>query len=183
MNLIDEAQRKYHFSVESYIYVTLTTHLFAAYERATNHIEGVNYLPDLSKNYPQAYQIADDIIQGFKKKMNVAFPDYERKSIAWHFINAHTDGYNQKSLPSNKPNRTQEIVSVIKEELFKYGIERNGKNDSDYDRLLIYLKYFVDRLNRDQPDTLKISRSLIETIKNEYQDSWKIVDDISQKLN
>lgn len=181
--LIDEVQRKYHFSVESYIYVTLTTHLFAAYERLQNHTDGVNYLPDLSKNYPQAYEIADDILQGFKQKLNIAFPEYERKSIALHFINAHTDRVSQKSLPNNKPNRTQEIVQVIQDELLKYGIERNGKNDSDYDRLLIHLKYFVDRLDRNEPDTLKVSKSMIDMMRNEYADSWKIVDDISTKLN
>ena len=32
-DLIDQVQAKYHFAAEPYIYVTLTTHLFGAYQR------------------------------------------------------------------------------------------------------------------------------------------------------
>lgn len=182
-DLIDQVKDKYNFSVESYIYVTLTTHLFAAYERLIQNTEGVNYLPDLSSNYPQAYKIADDILQGFNEQLNVKFPEYERKSIALHFINAHTDQANQKSLRSIKPNRNEKLVDLVKDILARNGITRNLKNSDDYDRLLIHLKYFVDRLNNNQPETLQISKKMIATISKEYASAWKIVDEIGREMN
>jgi transcriptional antiterminator len=182
-DLIDQVQDKYNFSVESYIYVTLTTHLYAAYRRVLQNTEGVNYLPDLSTSYPQAYQIADEILQGFDKQLNVDFPKYERKSIALHFINAHADKANQKSLVSIKPNRNQKIVDLVEDILIKNEITRNGKNSDDYDRLLIHLKYFVDRLNNNQPETLQISQDMIAIISKEYAAAWKIVDEIGREMN
>lgn len=182
-DLIDMVQNKYHFSVESYIYVTLTTHLYAAYERVLQKTEGVNYLPDLSQNYPQAYEIADEILQGFNQKMQVEFPAYEIKSIALHFINAHSDKMSQKSLPSIKPNPNQELVNLVEKTLKKNGIERNLKNASDYDRLLIHLRYFVDRLNNHQSDTLRISKKMIAAISKEYARAWQIVGEIGKEAN
>lgn len=91
-DLIDQVQAKYHFAAEPYIYVTLTTHLFGAYQRLINGDDDVNYLPDLSDNYPVAYKIADDVIKGFKSSLDISFPESEHKSIALHFINAHTSG-------------------------------------------------------------------------------------------
>ncbi len=185
--LIDQVTQKYHFSVESYIYVTLTTHLFAAYKRVLQHTESVNYLPDLSKNYPIAYKIADDILAGFKKELNVTFPDYERKSIALHFINAHPDKLTQDSLNNLKLEQNQRFINLVKDELEKFGILQTRKNDSDYDRLLIHLKYFVNRLNNAQPDTLSISTKMVAEIKEEYAPAWNIVEAIGkqakQKLN
>lgn len=182
-DLIDMVQEKYHFSVESYIYVTLTTHLYAAYERVLQKTEGVNYLPDLSENYPKAYEIADEILRGFNQKMHVEFPEYERKSIALHFINAHSDKMSQKSLPSVKPNRNQELVDLVQKMLRQNGIERTLQNASDYDRLLIHLRYFVDRLNNHQPDTLQISKKMIAAISKEYAPAWQIVDEIGKEAN
>lgn len=133
--LIGAAQSKFQFAVESYIDVTLTTHLFAAYQRLQTNTENVNYLPDLSKNYPTAYKIADFILQGFQNKLNIHFPKFERKNIALQFINAHTDQIKPKREVEVQPSRNEKIVSLVKNELARNGIVRNRKNDSDYGQL------------------------------------------------
>lgn len=178
-DLIDQVQAKYKFAVEPYIYVTLTTHLFGAYQRLIKNEEDVNYLPDLSDAYPIPYQIADDIITGFRNSLDISFPESEHKSIALHFINAHTsDGIkDDKNQIEN-----DEIIEVVQDELNRNGIYRRQTNANDYDRLLVHLKYFINRLNNNEPDSLPISEGMIGEIETNYSQAWHIVQHINELM-
>ena len=178
-DLIDQVQAKYKFAVEPYIYVTLTTHLFGSYQRLIKNEEDVNYLPDLSDAYPIPYQIADDIITGFRNSLDISFPESEHKSIALHFINAHTsDGIkDDKNQIEN-----DEIIEVVQDELNRNGIYRRQTNANDYDRLLVHLKYFINRLNNNEPDSLPISEGMIGEIKTNYSQAWHIVQHIKELM-
>ena len=178
-DLIDQVQAKYKFAVEPYIYVTLTTHLFGAYQRLIKNEEDVNYLPDLSDAYPIPYQIADDIITGFRNSLDISFPESEHKSIALHFINAHTsDGIkDDKNQIEN-----DEIIEVVQDELNRNGIYRRQTNANDYDRLLVHLKYFINRLNNNEPDSLPISEGMIGEIETNYSQAWHIVHHIKELM-
>lgn len=178
-DLIDQVQAKYKFAVEPYIYVTLTTHLFGAYQRLIKNEEDVNYLPDLSDTYPIPYQIAEDVITGFRNSLDISFPESEHKSIALHFINAHTS----ESINEDK-NQTEndEIIKVVQDELNRNGIYRTQQNANDYDRLLVHLKYFINRLNNNEPDSLPISEGMIGEIENNYSQAWQIVQQIKELM-
>lgn len=178
-DLIDQVQTKYKFAVEPYIYVTLTTHLFGAYQRLIKDEKDVNYLPDLSNTYPIPYQIADDIITGFRNSLDISFPKSEHKSIALHFINAHTS----ESIKEDK-NQTEndEIIKVVQDELNRNGIYRTQQNANDYDRLLVHLKYFINRLNNNEPDSLPVSEGMIGEIENNYSQAWQIVQHIKELM-
>ena len=178
-DLIDQVQAKYKFAVEPYIYVTLTTHLFGAYQRLIKNEEDVNYLPDLSDTYPIPYQIADDVITGFRNSLDISFPELEHKSIALHFINAHTS----ESINEDK-NQTEndEIIKVFQDELNRNGIYRTQQNVNDYDRLLVHLKYFINRLNNNEPDSLPISEGMIGEIENNYSQAWQIIQQIKELM-
>ena len=178
-DLIDQVQAKYKFAVEPYIYVTLTTHLFGAYQRLIKNEEDVNYLPDLSDTYPIPYQIADDVITGFRNSLDISFPELEHKSIALPFINAHTS----ESINEDK-NQTEndEIIKVVQDELNRNGIYRTQQNVNDYDRLLVHLKYFINRLNNNEPDSLPISEGMIGEIENNYSQAWQIVQQIKELM-
>lgn len=178
-DLIDQVQTKYKFAVEPYIYVTLTTHLFGAYQRLIKDEKDVNYLPDLSNTYPIPYQIADDVITGFQNNLDISFPKSEHKSIALHFINAHTS----ESIKEDK-NQTEndEIIKVVQDELNRNGIYRTQQNANDYDRLLVHLKYFINRLNNNEPDSLPVSEGMIGEIENNYSQAWQIVQHIKELM-
>lgn len=178
-DLIDQVQAKYKFAVEPYIYVTLTTHLFGAYQRLIKNEKNVNYLPDLSDTYPIPYQISNDIITDFRNRLDISFPESEHKSIALHFINAHTS----ESIKEDK-NQTEknEIVEVVQDELNRNGIYRTQQNANDYDRLLVHLKYFINRLNNNEPDSLPISEGMIGEIESNYSQAWQIVQHIKELM-
>lgn len=178
-DLIDQVQAKYKFAVEPYIYVTLTTHLFGAYQRLIKNEEDVNYLPDLSDAYPILYKIADDIITGFRNSLDISFPESEHKSISLHFINAHTsDGIND----GKNQIENDEIIEVVQDELNRNGIYRKQTNANDYDRLLVHLKYFINRLNNNEPDSLPISEGMIGEIENNNSQAWQIVQQIKELM-
>lgn len=178
-DLIGQVQAKYKFAVEPYIYVTLTTHLFGAYQRLIKNEEDVNYLPDLSDAYPIPYKIADDIITGFRNSLDISFPESEHKSISLHFINAHTsDGIND----GKNQIENDEIIEVVQDELNRNGIYRKQTNANDYDRLLVHLKYFINRLNNNEPDSLPISEGMIGEIENNYSQAWQIVQQIKELM-
>lgn len=178
-DLIDQVQAKYKFAVEPYIYVTLTTHLFGAYQRLIKNEKNVNYLPDLSDTYPIPYQISNDIITDFRNRLDISFPESEHKSIALHFINAHTS----ESIKEDK-NQTEknEIIEVVQDELNRNGIYRTQQNANDYDRLLVHLKYFINRLNNNEPDSLPISEGMIGEIESNYSQAWQIVQHIKELM-
>ncbi|MDF7673020.1 PRD domain-containing protein [Lactobacillus sp. ESL0701] len=178
-DLIRRAQEKYDFQVETYINVTLTTHLFATYERIQRHEEIINYLPDLSPNYPLAYQIAKDFMTYFQKDLSINFPSYEKKSIALHFINAHIDQPEHKSY---YPNPSSQVVAIVEKALEQNHLVRNSKNNGDFDRLLIHLKYFVARLHDPQNKELIVSQKMIAEIKAEYVHAWAIVEVITEQI-
>lgn len=178
-DLIDQVQAKYKFAVEPYIYVTLTTHLFGAYQRLIKNEEDVNYLPDLSDTYPIPYQIADDVITGFRNSLDISFPESEHKSIALHFINAHTSESINEDTNLTENN---EIIKVVQDELNRNGIYRTQQNANDYDRLLVHLKYFINRLNNNEPDSLPISEGMIGEIENNYSQAWQIVQQIKELM-
>lgn len=178
-DLIDQVQAEYRFAVEPYIYVTLTTHLFGAYQRLIKNEKDVNYLPDLSDTYPIPYQIADEVITGFQNILNISFPQSEHKSIALHFINAHTT----ESIKEEKDQtENDEIIEVVQDELNRNGIYRTTKNANDYDRLLVHLKYFVNRLNNNEPDSLPVSEGMIGEIETNYSQAWQIVHHIKELM-
>ncbi|MDU1021772.1 MAG: PRD domain-containing protein, partial [Lactobacillus paragasseri] len=107
------------------------------------------------------------------------FPESEHKSIALHFINAHTSGSveEEKSQTEN-----EEIIKVVQNELERNGIYRTQKNANDYDRLLVHLKYFINRLNNHEPDSLPVSKGMIGEIEASYSKAWRMVQRIKELM-
>lgn len=175
-SLIDESQRKYNFETESYIYVTLTMHLFSAYEHMREGQKYKNYLPDLHNQYPVAYKIGQDFIAGFRRELGIKFPIGEVKSIALHFINSHGD-VSKGSSTFEKVDDS--LIEVIKMKLKKEGITRNVENSRDFDRLLIHIKYFVNKLHINKIEK-EISEKSKESIRKDFPEAYEIVRRINQ---
>lgn len=171
--LINQVKTKYGYELESYIYVTLTTHLFLAYQHSFKQQEIQNYLPDLSADYPTAYQMADDLLNGFSKKLNVIFPHQERNSVAFHFMNAHISS-SLPELPKKQVDVDIELVGIVQTELERNGLYRNQNTQIDYDRLLVHLKYLLERLKQGKMNSDDFSEKMLNDLRHEYSAAWKI---------
>lgn len=86
--VIENAIKKYQYSVQEYIYVTLTDHIYWNYKRLVKGEYQNSLLPDISRQYPTEYQIAKDALAIIKERLDIAFPEDELKNISIHFINA-----------------------------------------------------------------------------------------------
>jgi transcriptional antiterminator len=181
-SLIEQSQKKYNFAVESYLYITLTLHLYSAYQRLEEGRYRANYsLPDLSDKYPEAYKIADDFLTGFRERLRVDFPLSERNSIALHVINAHGDRVSQAAPIDSLDDQ---LVNIINDILRKNGIVRNNDNLDDYGRLLTHVKYFARRLRKDrQEQEVQISASSLASIGNDFPEAEQILNKIAGRID
>ncbi|CAM4057571.1 PRD domain-containing protein [Streptococcus penaeicida] len=172
--LIETLTKKYNFTVQNYIFVTLTDHMFAAYKMLKSGSYIASKLPDLSVEYPIENKIAKEALQIFQNKLNVTFPSDEVQRIALHFINAKGDETNVKE--ALFPNET-ELLNLVKIKLQEKGIVRNDINSNYYDRLMIHLSYFLNSLDRVDKSNYSIL-NLKNQIMQEYPTAYKIGEEI-----
>ncbi|MDK6204589.1 PRD domain-containing protein [Lactobacillus jensenii] len=180
-SLIDEAQEKYDYSVEPYIYTTLTTYLYESAKRLTNGKLIETYLPDLEKDYPLPYEIAGYVLDGFATRLNINFPKQEQKSVALHFLNARTDIHTQNQVQRKAVNKNKQILAIVENELNNHQIYRNRDNANDYERLLVHLKYFINRINQ-KPVPKVLSETIIKEIIKDYPQTFAIVQKINEQI-
>lgn len=180
--IIDTAVKEFNYPVQEYIYVTLTDHIYWSYQNLQKGKYEASRLPDMSKEYPTEYQIGQMALRMIAQRLGTNYPEDEVGRIALHFINAKRESDQPVTEPENVG---QDIVSLVQEELAKQGIKRTTENQNFYDRLMIHLNYFVDRLNDQVAEQNLFSQNLETTIKNDYPKAYEIgnliFDLISQK--
>lgn len=180
-SLIDEAQEKYDYSVEPYIYASLTTHLYESAKRLADGRLVETYLPDLEKDYPLPYEIAGYVLDGVATRLNIKFPKQEQKSVALHFLNARTDIHTQNQAQRRKVDKNKQILAIVENELNNHQIYRNRDNANDYERLLVHLKYFINRINQ-KPAPQVLSAAIFQEVVKDYPRTFAIVQKINDQI-
>lgn len=165
--IIEHAIDSYHYPVQEYIYVTLTDHIFLNYQRLQKDEYQLNLLPDIKEQYPVEYQIAVDALEIIQKKLGITFPKEEIKSISLHFINAKgmTD---DSSSDAYRDNKKQVTMEQIETELRKNNIMRNRDNQNFYDRMMIHLRYMLERIESEQQDKDAFADKMAIELEKEY---------------
>lgn len=177
--VIDAAIRKFNYPVQEYIYVTLTDHIYWSYQNQQKGNYEISRLPDMSKEYPIEYAIGKMAVAIINERLNAHFPDDEIGRIALHFINAKREGEPQIDEVFDP---RQDIIKLVEKILLKKGIVRTEENKNFYDRLMIHLNYFADRL--DQPEEQVIfSKNLETNIKTDYPCAYEIGNEIYQLIS
>lgn len=147
--MIDDLVAKYHFSVQEYLYVTLTDHVHSVYQKLLKGAYQESHLPDISAVYVTEFQMAQEAVAILSQKLSVTFPDDEVGRMALHFINAKGD---YEVSDNNKEDATKKVLALIENELAKNNIKRSAENSNLYDRLMIHLTYLINRLQSNQQD-------------------------------
>lgn len=176
--VIDRAIRNYQYPIQDYLYVTLTDHIYCAYQSILNGTYQDSFLPDISKDYPTEYKIATDSLRLFRSKLLQEFPDEEVGRLALHFINARGEMIVKEAA---EVKLTKELMSKIEEELVANGIVRTSVNSHFYDRFMIHLNYFLNALNREQKDGGSIL-VLEQQLKKEYPQAFSLADRLYQLI-
>ncbi|MQS74864.1 PRD domain-containing protein [Lactobacillus halodurans] len=147
--IVDYAKKKFDYSVLDYVYITLSDHIYGAYQRYMDGKYKPSRIPDMSDKYTSEYLVASKGLDIINHNLNIKLPESEIRNIALHFINARgSDKSNQRYIHSKV-----DLVKLIKTILVRNNIFRTGSNSNYYDRFMIHLQYLLERLGDMAEDT------------------------------
>lgn len=174
--IIENAISNYQYSVQEYIYVTLTDHIYWNYKRLMNGEYQNSLLPDISEQYPKEYQIAQDGLRIIRERLDIVFPNDELKNISIHFINAQGKTPEPIATSADTYEEQQRVMQLIEEALRKRNIVRTEKTQNFYDRLMIHLRYMLERTEEEIVD--EFAEKMEEDLKKDYPAAYGVAEEM-----
>ncbi|MHC5247775.1 PRD domain-containing protein [Enterococcus sp. LJL90] len=176
--IIDNAIKNYNYSVQEYIYVTLTDHIFWNYQRLIKGEYQKSLLPEIEAQFPVEYAIAKDALVILKQRLAIDFPVEEQKNIALHFINAQ--GKTEKN-DESKIDKKQTTLDLIEQIFEKEQIARNSHNQNFYDRMMIHLRYMLER-DENISEIDEFTQKMDSELRKNYPKAYQIAEEIYQTV-
>lgn len=171
--IIEYAEKNLNTTLDEYIYISLTDHIYFALKRYKENLLIKNeLLYELRRIHKKEYEIGKWAIEYINKTFNVNFLIDEAGFIAMHIINAnYRESTNKSCLIMNIINQ---ILDIIKN---YYSIEFI-EDEINFDRLLTHLKFFAKRLI-DKTESIDTNNNgLLEIVKVQYKESYDCVKQI-----
>ena len=171
--IIEYAEKNLNTTLDEYIYISLTDHIYFALKRYKENLPIKNeLLYELRRIHKKEYEIGKWAIEYINKTFNVNFLIDEAGFIAIHIINAnYRESTNKSCLIMNIINQ---ILNIIKN---YYSIEFI-EDEINFDRLLTHLKFFAKRLI-DKTESIDTNNNgLLEIVKAQYKESYDCVKQI-----
>lgn len=171
--IIEYAEKNLNTTLDEYIYISLTDHIYFALKRYKENLPIKNeLLYELRRIHKKEYEIGKWAIEYINKTFNVNFLIDEAGFIAMHIINAnYRESINKSCLIMNIINQ---ILDIIKN---YYSIEFI-EDEINFDRLLTHLKFFAKRLI-DKTESIDTNNNgLLEIVKVQYKESYDCVKQI-----
>ena len=171
--IIEYAEKNLNTTLDEYIYISLTDHIYFALKRYKENLPIKNeLLYELRRIHKKEYEIGKWAIEYINKTFNVNFLIDEAGFIAMHIINAnYRESTNKSCLIMNIINQ---ILDIIKN---YYSIEFI-EDEINFDRLLTHLKFFAKRLI-DKTESIDTNNNgLLEIVKVQYKESYDFVKQI-----
>ena len=171
--IIEYAEKSLNTTLDEYIYISLTDHIYFALKRYKENLPIKNeLLYELRRIHKKEYEIGKWAIEYINKTFNVNFLIDEAGFIAMHIINAnYRESTNKSCLIMNIINQ---ILDIIKN---YYSIEFI-EDEINFDRLLTHLKFFAKRLI-DKTESIDTNNNgLLEIVKVQYKESYDCVKQI-----
>ena len=171
--IIEYAEKNLNTTLDEYIYISLTDHIYFALKRYKENLPIKNeLLYELRRIHKKEYEIGKWAIEYINKTFNVNFLIDEAGFIAMHIINAnYRESTNKSCLIMNIINQ---IIYIIKN---YYSIEFI-EDEINFDRLLTHLKFFAKRLI-DKTESIDTNNNgLLEIVKVQYKESYDCVKQI-----
>ena len=171
--IIEYAEKNLNTTLDEYIYISLTDHIYFALKRYKENLPIKNeLLYELRRIHKKEYEIGKWAIEYINKTFNVNFLIDEAGFIAMHIINAnYRESTNKSCLIMNIINQ---ILDIIKN---YYSIEFI-EDEINFDMLLTHLKFFAKRLI-DKTESIDTNNNgLLEIVKVQYKESYDCVKQI-----
>lgn len=164
--IIEYTEKKLNTTLDEYIYISLTDHIYFALKRYKENMPIKNeLLSELRRIHKKEYEIGRWAQEYINKTFDVDFLIDEAGFIAMHIINAnYRESTNKSCLMMNIINQ---ILDIIKN---YYSIEFI-EDEINFDRLLTHLKFFAKRLI-DKKESITTNNGLLEVVKIQYKESY-----------
>lgn len=178
-DIIEYAKNILNVKFNDYIYVTLTDHISNALKM---HDKGLNIsnslLWEIRKAYPKEYKVGLKALDLIKEETEKSLPEDEAGNIALHLINAQVNNTYKIDNINNVTKKIKDILNIIK---YTYNIQLD-ENSINYERFVTHLKFFFERLNKNE--TVKSKDDfLLQQVKRKYEKAYKCMLKIEEYLN
>ena len=179
--IIEYAKNILNGSLNDYIYVTLTDHIYNVLKLQKEGFNRPNVIIwEIKKFYPKEYAVGQKALEFIKDELEVELPEDEAGNIALHLINAQVNKNSDKVQDVAKQAKmVQDILNIVR---YTYNISLDEKSLS-YERFVTHLRFFFQRLNRKDKIEPKNDDFLLKQVKMKYEDAYNCMLKIEKYLN
>lgn len=168
--VMDDITDELNEELNENIHISLIDHIYYAIKRVKKKEEIQNpFLAEIETLYSEEFEMAQKISSKIKKKLNVKLPRGEEGFIALHIHSARTNGKLSNTI------KYSYLSSVIVEEIEKKLNIKIDRKSLDYARFLTHVRFAIERVVGNK----EMSNDLLDVIKERYQISYKIAEEIS----
>ena len=180
-DIIEYAKNILNGSLNDYIYVTLTDHIYNVLKLQKEGFNRPNVIIwEIKKFYPKEYAVGQKALEFIKDELEVELPEDEAWNIALHLINAQVNKNSDKVQDVAKQAKmVQDILNIVR---YTYNISLDEKSLS-YERFVTHLRFFFQRLNRKDKIEHKNDDFLLKQVKMKYEDAYNCMLKIEKYLN
>ncbi|MDZ5034679.1 PRD domain-containing protein, partial [Clostridium perfringens] len=168
--IIEYARNILGTNLNDYIYVTLTDHISNALKLEKEGLNRSNALIwEIKKFYPKEFAVGIKAIEFIEIELGVRLPEDEAGNIALHLINAQINkSYNNVENVAKQTKMVKDILNIV-----KYSNNVNLDEGSlSYERFVTHLRFFFQRLNKNEKIETENDDFLLEQVKGKYKDAY-----------
>lgn len=175
--IVDYAQTKLEYTLNSNVVFTLADHINFAIQRFHKNIQvKVPLSYDVEFFYEKEMDIGKKAIKYINKTMGIRLSSKEATGIALHFINVLTNESIEEQM--NTDDLLQRIIGIIEKEL-KINIETSSFS---YSRFATHVEYLLKRIEENVSIDTK-NHKMYENITEKYPESYQCALKIQEYLN
>lgn len=144
--IIDNAEKTLNQKLNQILLITLADHIHFAVKRYKAGIDQYGMQnEEIKRFFPQEFHLAQNAISKINAKYQVMLADSEPSMIAFHIVNAEYDNANRD---------TDQIIKALNDiiKIVETALDLSLSEDSsDYSRLVIHLKFFLQKVFSQSP--------------------------------
>lgn len=170
-DIIEYAKNILGVELSDYIYVTLTDHISYALKLFEEGLNRPNALIwEIKKFYPKEFSVGLKALDFIEDEVAKRLPEDEAGNIALHLINAQMNNSNNKVEDiAHQTKMIQDILNIIK---YTYNIQLDEKS-LNYERFVTHLRFFFQRLNRNEKIETEEDDFLLKQVKVKYKKAYE----------
>jgi beta-glucoside operon transcriptional antiterminator len=180
-DIIEYARNILGTNLNDYIYVTLTDHISNALKLEKEGLNRSNALIwEIKKFYPKEFAVGIKAIEFIEIELGVRLPEDEAGNIALHLINAQINkSYNNVENVAKQTKMVKDILNIVK---YSNNVSLD-EGSLSYERFVTHLRFFFQRLNKDEKIETENDDFLLEQVKGKYKDAYNCMLKIEKYLN